>query len=142
MPRSLTAIITAFAAGFVATVVFHQSMVLLLNTYELMPKGFTPWSIDPVPPLGVPTVISKAFWGGLWAILLDMLLTRSQGFAYWGGWIILGAVALSVVAIFVVPTLKGLNVPAFAERMPAYAMVNGAWGLGTALFLRLMRKAG
>ncbi|MEQ1717189.1 MAG: hypothetical protein ABL907_14605 [Hyphomicrobium sp.] len=135
-------LLTAFIAGCLATLVFHQSTVAALNALQVMPAGFPPWSFDPVPPLGVPTVISKAFWGGLWAILLDLLLARTSGLTYWGGWTVLGALALSLVAIFVVPQMKGAAMPDFMSRMPIYAMVNGAWGLGTALILRLVRGAG
>jgi hypothetical protein len=127
----------AFVAGFLATVIFHQLTVLALNMTGLMPAGFKPWSIDPVPPFGVPAVISKAFWGGLWAILLLYVLRGQRGLAYWLSWTILGAVALSLVAIFVVPLLKGLPVPDFMQRFPIYALVNAAWGLGTALLLKI-----
>lgn len=136
MPR----VIICFIAGFIAVLLFHQPVVALLNETGLMPKGFAPYSLDPVAPFGVPTVVSKAFWGGLWAIALDLLLRGTTGPRYWAGWIILGAVALSLVAIFVVPMLKGGNIPPFAERMPLYAAVNGAWGFGTALLIKLMRR--
>ena len=135
-PRSIA---LTFAAGFLAVIVFHQVVIALLNTMGMLPAGFAAWSLDPVPPLGVPSVISKAFWGGLWAILLDVVLRDRQGAAYWLGWTVLGAIALPLVAIFVVPPLKGLPVPDFLSRIPLYALVNAAWGFGTALFLRLFR---
>jgi hypothetical protein len=128
-----------FTAGFVATLVFHQVTVAGLDAAGQMPGGIKPWSFDPVPPFGVPTVLSKAFWGGLWAILLGLILTRTSGAAYWLSWTLLGAVALSLVAIFVVPVLKGQPVPPFMERFPVYALVNAAWGFGTALLLRMLR---
>lgn len=130
-----------FTAGFLATLIFHQVTVALLGAAGLMPAGFAPWSLDPVAPFAVPSVISKAFWGGLWAIALSLILSRTSGAAYWLGWTVLGAVALSLVAIFVVPVLKGVPVPSFSERMPLFALVNGAWGFGTALLLRLMKRS-
>jgi hypothetical protein len=129
----------AFMAGFIATLVFHQTAVAGLDAAGLMPAGIKPWSFDPVPPLAVPTVLSKAFWGGLWAILLYFVLRRTSGAGYWLGWTILGAVALPLVAIFVVPVLKGQPVPPFMERFPVYALVNAAWGFGTAIVLRFLR---
>ena len=128
----------AFIAGFVATLVFHQSVVAGLDAAGLMPAGIKPWSFDPVPPLAVPTVISKAFWGGLWAIVLGFVLRRMSGAGYWLSWTVLGAVALSLVAIFLVPVLKGQPVPDFMERFPVYALVNAAWGFGTALLLKIL----
>lgn len=136
MPR----IAIVFAAGFLAVLIGHQPTVAALNELGLMPAGFTPYSFDPVPPLGVPSVISKAFWGGLWALLLDLVLARSSGLSYWAGWTILGAIALPLVAIFVVPPLKGLPVPPFADRMPVFAAVNGAWGFVTAALLTLFGR--
>lgn len=133
MPR----IAIVFAAGFLAVLLGHQPTVAALNAFGITPPGFTPYSFDPVAPLGVPSVISKAFWGGLWAIVLDLVLARSSGMTYWLGWTILGAVALPLVAIFVVPPLKGLPVPVFADRFPVAAAVNAAWGLVTALLLAL-----
>jgi hypothetical protein len=136
----MSRILICFIAGFLAVLLFHQPVVAALNAAGMMPKGFPPYSLDPVPPLGVPTVVSKAFWGGLWAILLDFVLARTSGPAYWAGWIILGGVALSLVAIFLVPTLKGAPTPSFAERMPIYTAVNAAWGFGTALILAVLRR--
>lgn len=133
-------LVACFIAGFVAVLMFHQPMVAALNALGLMPAGFAVYSLDPVPPWGVPTVISKAFWGGLWAILLDLLLARTSGQTYWASWTILGGVLLSLVAIFVVPALKGVPAPPFAERMPLYTAVNAAWGFGTALLLTLFRR--
>jgi hypothetical protein len=130
-----------FAAGFLAVLIGHQPMVAALNALGLMPPGFVPYSFDPVPPFGVPSVISKAFWGGLWAILLDVVLARASGVSYWAGWTILGAIALPLVAIFVVPPLKGLPVPPFADRMPVFAAVNAAWGFMTALLLTALRRS-
>lgn len=136
MPR----IAIVFAVGFLAVLLGHQPVVAALNALGIAPPGFTPYSFDPVPPLGVPSVISKAFWGGLWAILLDLFLARTSGLTYWLGWTILGAVALSLVAIFVVPLLKGVPVPPFADRFPFAAAVNAAWGLVTAALLTLWAR--
>jgi hypothetical protein len=123
-------------------VVFHQATVAALYGLGLMPPGFEPWSMTPVAPFGVPAVLSKAFWGGLWAILLFQFLNRTSGGAYWVGWTVLGAAALPLVAIFVVPPLKGMPIPKFPDRYPLYALINGLWGFGTALFLMLLRRTG
>ncbi len=114
MPR----IAIVFAAGFLAVLLGHQPTVAALNALGIAPAGFTPYSLDPVPPLGVPSVISKAFWGGLWAIVLNLVLARSTGLTYWLGWIILGAVALSLVAIFVVAAAQGSAGPRVFRALP------------------------
>ena len=45
--------------------------------------------------------------------------------------------ALPLVAFFVVPPIKGQPIPELWPRFPVAMMINGFWGFGTALFLRL-----
>ena len=102
------------------------------------------WRLTPVPPFGVPAVLSAAFWGGLWGIVLTYLAPRfGRGAGYWLGCILFGAVALTLVAWFVVLPLKGL--PAGGGfRWPGVVIgpiVNGAWGLGMAVLLALGARA-
>jgi len=48
-----------------------------------------------------------------------------------------GSVALTLVAFFVVPPIKGEPVPELWPRFLAALLVNGAWGFGTALLLKV-----
>jgi hypothetical protein len=108
----------------------------------VIPPNRSAWLIDPVPPLGVPSVLSKAFWGGVWGLALIPILARLSGVAYWAGWTLVGAVALTLVAFFVVPPIKGEAMPApMLPRFVVGLLVNGAWGFGTALFLRVLGAA-
>ena len=91
-PSTARFVVFAFVAGFLATLVFNQSAGFVLNKVGIAPPGFTAWALDPVPPWGVPTIVSKAFWGGLWAVLLGLVLRFTRGGAYWASWILLGAV--------------------------------------------------
>ena len=52
-----------FIAGLVAVLVFHQGALLVLHLGGLAPAF--PWRLDPVPPFGVPAVLSAASWGGV-----------------------------------------------------------------------------
>jgi hypothetical protein len=103
-------------AGFFAVLIFHPSLWYLLNLVGLIPLDRPAWPLDPIPPYGVPSVISKAFWGGARGALLAPLLQGLTGRAYWAGWIIIGAVALSLVAFLVVPPIKGEPIPALWPR--------------------------
>jgi hypothetical protein len=125
-----------FAAGFMSVLIFHQSLWYVLNVVGVIPWERPAWPLDPIPPLGVPSLISNAFWGGLWGALLTPLLARLRGGRYWAGWILVSAVALPLVAFFVVPLLKGLPVPELWPRLLASVLVNSVWGLGTGLFLK------
>jgi len=130
--------IVSFVAGAVAVVPFHQGMLLLLNIAGLTPAR--PFAMAPTQPFGVPVVLSLAFWGGVWGIpLLLFLWRRPTGQAYWLAALAFGIVFPTLVAWFVVAPLKGLPVAAGWQpmRMLVGPLVNGAWGLGAALFLRL-----
>jgi len=139
-PTSATRLISGFVAGFIATLVFHQIGVLLLH-YAGMTPNF-PYSTRPVPPLHVPQFISLAFWGGVWGIvfvLAERAIARCPG-GYWVGAIIFGAVFPTATSWFIVAPLKGLPV-GYGFRSPGLLIgpiVNGLWGLGTAVFLGLM----
>lgn len=131
-----------FLAGFASTLVFHQGALYVLNL--LTGAGRAVWSMAPVPPLGVPAVISLAFWGGLWGVLLAYLLRSQRGLGYWLLAIVLGAILPSLVALLIVFPLKGMAFAAGGDlRIWIAALIlNGAWGLGVALFLRLRVSMG
>ena len=136
---STTRLALGFVGGFIATVVFHQIGLLVLHVAGITPA--LPYNTHPVPPFGVPQFISLAFWGGVWGILFvlaEPIFARSP-VVYWIGAIIFGAIFPTLVAWFVVLPLKGL--PAgLGFHVPGVfvgPIVNGLWGLGTAIFLTL-----
>jgi hypothetical protein len=133
----------AFAAGFLATLVFHQGLLFLLHRAGASPRA--PFDSRPVPPFGVPAVVSLAFWGGLWAVALLPLLARWQGsWSEWIAWLVAGAIGPSVVALFVVLPLKGkpLGAGGDVKVIVGALLLNGAWGIGCVVFLRLFRRLG
>ena len=128
-----------FVAGFVSTLLFHQGLMWALHAAGVSPIGA--WSMASTPPLGVPAVVSLAFWGGIWALLLAPLLRRSRGAAWWAGWAILGAIGPSAVALLIVFPLKGM---AFAggwdpKLIIGALVIDAVWGLGAAVLLRVLR---
>ena len=133
----LKLLIFGFIAGFLATLIFHRSLWYVFNQIGIIPPDRPAWPLDAVPPLGVPSVISKAFWGGLWGAVLAPVLGQLTGPAYWTAWILIGAVALTPVAFFVVAPLKGEAIPALWPRFALGLLLNGMWGFGTALLLKL-----
>jgi hypothetical protein len=130
-----------FIAGVLATLIFHQSLWYLFNQVGLIPPERPAWPFAPIPPFGVPSVISKAFWGGVWGAVLAPSIGRLRGRSYWTAWILVGAVALTLVAFFVVPPIKGEPIPELWPRFLAALLLNGTWGFGTALFLRVFGAA-
>jgi len=131
----------AFVAGFVSTLVFHQGLLWLLHRAGASPRPA--YVTKPVPPLGVPFVVSLAFWGGVWAVALLPLLARWNGsWSYSVAWLVAGAVLPSIVALFVVMPLKGMKVAGGGDPkiIVGALLLNGTWGLGTALLFRLLQR--
>jgi len=127
-----------FISGFAAVLIFHQGVWYLLYHADIIPAGRAPWPMDATDPFGVPKVFSLAFWGGIWGAALNLALNHLRGPTYWIAWIVVGALALTLVAFFVVPHLKMQPIPALWPAFAIGCALNGAWGLGTALFLQLM----
>ena len=132
----------AFLAGFLSTLVFHQGLLAILHATGATPR--TAYSMTPTAPLNVPAVISLAFWGGVWGILLWLLIGRSGGATYWLLALILGAILPSIVALCVVLPLKGQPMGGGwkAQVVVGALILNGAWGIGVALFMRLFQRSG
>lgn len=119
----------SFVAGFLATLVFHQGLVALLNAAGVLP--FAPYNMAPTEPFGVPSVVSLAFWGGIWGIVLWLLVRRLRGAKRWLWALAIGAVGPTAVALLVVFPLKGMDVR--LAMIPVGLVLNAAWGVGTLL---------
>ncbi|MDZ7829707.1 MAG: hypothetical protein U5K33_09560 [Halofilum sp. (in: g-proteobacteria)] len=91
-------------------------------------------------PLGVPAVISLAFWGGIWGIVLWLLVRRSRGTRRWLLALAIGAIGPTAVALLVVLPLKGISIS--LAMVPFGLLLNGAWGVGTLLLLVGLRRLG
>ena len=129
----------AFIAGAIAVLVFHQGMLAILKVVGMTDRG--PFSMKPTEPFGVPQVISLAFWGGIWGIVLLLVVWKAKSAAaYWSLAIIVGALATTAVAGLVVAPLKGLPKPD-ATLIMIGLLVNAAWAFGTALLMWMMRAA-
>jgi hypothetical protein len=128
-------LLVGFISGFLAVLVFHQGAAALLHALQISPRA--PYSMQAVAPFGVPQMLSLAFWGGVWGVLLAVALARLDGAKLVVAATIFGAVLPTLVAWFVVAPLKG-QPPAGGFAMPGLLVgpiVNAAWGLGTGLGL-------
>ena len=132
------AYVYAFAAGFFSTLAFHQGTLFVLHRMGRWPKPA--WPMNTVGPLHMPAVVSLAFWGGLWGIPLWLLVRGEAGPQYWLYATAFGAIAPSLVALLVVFPLKGLPMGGGwkASVIVPVLILNGAWGLGVALLMRLI----
>lgn len=133
-------IVKWFIAGFIATLIFHQGLLGLLYLAGISPRA--PFNLAATAPLGIPQVLSLAFWGGVWAVALAPLLANLTASRWWLGWMVAGAIGPSAVALFIVFPLKGMPMAGGwdPKLIIGALLLNGAWGLGCAVALRLMRS--
>ncbi|MBK1670574.1 hypothetical protein CKO28_21365 [Rhodovibrio sodomensis] len=124
-------LLAAFVAGFLATLIFHQGAIALLHAAGAIPVA--PYPGAPTWPFGVPQVISLAFWGGVWGLVLWAVIRNTRGLKYWGLCLLTGAVGPTAVAMLVVFPLKGISVD--ATKVVAGLILNGIWGLGTGVLI-------
>ena len=133
--------VKAFVAGFVSTLVFHQGLLTLFYLTAIVPRA--PYDLRAVPPLAIPAVISLAFWGGAWGVAIWPFLKRVAASAYWLRALAISTIASGSVTLFIVSPLKGM--PMAGGWSPniiiSTLLLNGTWGLGTALLANLMRPS-
>lgn len=127
----------SFIAGFLSTFVFHQGSLAVLFFSGLLPRA--PFDFSPTAPLGVPAVVSLAFFGGLWGVLIWQVLETvlKNKSKLWFS-IILGAIGPTAVAVTVVFPAKGI--PFNPQVIPVGLFLNAMWGLGLWIFMRLFNK--
>lgn len=132
-----TRLAIGFAAGLLATLIFHQLALTLLWVVGFAP--FPPFQMAPTHPFGIPALLSLSFWGGVWGILYAAIDHRfGHGGRYWLAAFAFGALLPTAVALLVVLPLKGRpmgggwHLPLIVTAL----LINGAWGLGTGLILR------
>jgi hypothetical protein len=119
----------------------HQIAIGILNLLGAIPSG--PYSLRPVPPLGVPAVLNLTFWGGVWGVAWAFVADRMpRNWPVFLAGFLFGAIAPTLVGWFVVAPLKGQPIAQGFNlaRMWIGPLVNGVWGLGTALIYAFVRR--
>ena len=136
MSTTSTRLLLGFLAGALSHLIFQGGLGSVLYAAHLVPA--LPWSLMPVPPLGVPKSLSLAFWAGLWGLVYAVLEPRlTARFGWWAGGLVFGLAPLVVYWLVVLP-LKGLGVgggfhPAMVPIEVAFHLV---FGIGTAIIFR------
>jgi hypothetical protein len=127
-----------FIAGTLAVPLGHQIALWILNVAGVIDRA--PFNMDPTKPFGIPSVISLSFWGGVWGILLGLILLRARGAKFWWIALIVGAIAPTLVAGLVVAPLKGMKGGVTPALFAVGLIVNAVWGVMTAVFYRMMER--
>jgi hypothetical protein len=134
-------LIFGFLAGAIAVVTFHQGAIALLTALGALSSNL--YSMRPVPPFGVPQIISQVFWGGVWGIAFAAIAPRlRRDTSYWLAALMLGALMLPLVGWFVVAPLKGQPIASgwVPSRMLLSVLINGAWGVGMAVIFAFLSR--
>ena len=127
----------AFIAGFLATVLFHQTAIWLLTL--VLPFPFTPWNMA-TNDYGLPRVVALALWAGVWAVPLCLLIRARPA---------LPAMATGAVLGSLIPSLWGWTVIAAMRGGPLFAggntrviltvlFINAVWGAATVWLFTLL----
>ena len=142
MSKGMRTVVVGFVAGALSVLIFHQLGFWIAN--ELGFARAPLYNLRPVPPWGVPTIVSMAFWGGLWGIGAACLIPRLPGLLNGVlGWVLFGAIIVTLVNWFIVFPIKGAPLGG-GFRMPGLVvvpLVYALWGFGMWLIARLLRAA-
>ncbi|HSH33732.1 MAG TPA: hypothetical protein VLB31_08925 [Actinomycetota bacterium] len=136
MSTTSTRLLLGFLAGALSHLIFQGGLGSVLYAAHLVPA--LPWSLAPVPPLGVPKSFSLAFWAGLWGLVYAVLEPRlTARFGWSAGGLVFGLAPL-VVYWFVVLPLKGLGVGGgfHLAMVPIEVAFHVVFGIGTAIIFR------
>src|ERR1041384_414801 len=131
-----TRLLLGFLAGILSTLIFQGGFGAILYAAHVAPT--LPWSLDPVPPFGVPKTVSSCFWAGLWGVVYVLLEPRLTARFGWGlGGLVFG-IAPILVLWFVVLPLKGQGIGGgfHPAMVPIVIASHLLFGLGVAIVLR------
>ena len=131
-----THLFLGFFAGALSHLIFQGGLGSILYAAHLVPA--LPWSLAPVPPLGVPRSVSLAFWAGLWGLVYALLEPRlTILFGWWVGGLVFGIAPL-LVYWFVVLPLKGAGIGGgfHLAMVPIEVAFHGIFGIGLAIIFR------
>lgn len=140
--KAVRIIPVGFVAGVLGVLVFHQGMVALLHLLGAVPNP--PFQLRPVPPLGVPQLVSACFWGGLWGIVTAAIVAARPGWPPILVGLAVGAVACVLVGFTVVAGMRGQPMMGAMDpsRWWRSVVINGSFGLGVGVILWGWRRAG
>jgi hypothetical protein len=143
--RMMHWLLLGFAAGFFAVLVFHQGSSLIAYGLGITPN--LPYQMRSTQPLGIPQVLSLAFWGGVWAVVFAWIVgvvpqapRRGLGVVIAG--FLFGAFIISTFNWFVLAPLRGqpLGNGFVLANMVRGQIFNGIYGIGVGVWLTVGQR--
>ena len=136
MTVSSNRLFLGFVAGFLSHTVFQGAFGSVLYAAGALPA--LPFSLTPVPPLGVPKSLSLAFWAALWGVVYAVFERHlSDRFGWLLGGLVFGLAPLAAHWFIVLP-LKGAGVGGGfqSSTVPIEIGFHAAFGIGLAVIFK------
>lgn len=135
------AYVKALVAGVVSMLAFHEGALWALDALGYV--SAMPWHTEPATFFDVPGLVWLGAWGALWGLVLWALIRNAQAAGYYVGALILGAILVTLADLFGVPLLKGHGTDGMMaglalDHIVTAMILNGVFGLGLALIMRLL----
>ncbi len=134
--------------GLWSVLIFHQARLLHRHRARGSAARIV-HNMRPVPPFGVPLILSAAFWGGLWGIVGAYIVPRLP---VWmdgpTGWILFAGIVVTLVNWFIVLPIIGVARSATDSTYPASSWcrsstcATGAWDVANHRPAAARRSAG
>ena len=139
MPTTSARLALGFAAAALSHVIFQGALGAALYAGNLVPE--LAWSLEPVPPFGVPATVNNMFWDGLWGMLYALLEPRlTARLGRLPGGLVLGLASL-LTFWFVVLPLKGAGVGGLhGAEIAIDVAFDLTFGIGTAILFWAGRR--
>lgn len=131
-------LLSGFAAGLLAVPTFHQAVIWVLYDAGLVMNP--PFSMRPVDPYGVPRLLWISFWGGIWGMVVALILLARPRLSSIVAAVTVGLLGAATISMTLAPALRGLPMPILdPSRWWRPFLINGVWGFGTGLILATLR---
>lgn len=133
-------VVTGFAAAAIAVVTVHQSIVFGLDSGGIIKRAA--WSLDPVGPFQLPTILNSIFWGGLWGAVLALVYPKLPGSAAWFKGLVFGWLIYLLSNNLILPLIKGK--PLFyggdTNQLLSVFLILSGFGAATAVIYNALRS--
>ncbi len=140
MAIQINDLLLGFVAAGVSVLTIHEILVFLLKKAGFLPSA-TPWSVKPIGPWNVPTIVNSVFWGGLWGIVYVLIRDFLPfEFVWEKGWAF-GILIAFVSNFTLLPLIKGkpLFMGANYSLIGCVLLILSGFGIVTALLFAKLR---
>lgn len=139
MPLSKDLLI-GFLAAAIAVVIAHQLIVFILNIAGIWPAK--PWSMAPIGPYQVPTIVNSIFWGALWGVVYALVQSYLPGDQPWIKGLIFGLLIAVVSNFTLLALIKGqpLFMGADPKKIAVVLTILAGFGAATGILYDKLRS--